>query len=143
MMLNSKNEEILIESVSLAEEILNSGSGEGRGVRLAALVLKLNESMMAGDIPVSWIPPMPIGEISRIVFPKPAPVPRVDAPTVRPKKRTSSVPPLSSNFPRALRLSRSNALFSDDDIDYLDNQWDKIHSVPPTEVSDNEIEENY
>ena len=49
-------EAILIEAVALADEILERGSQDGRGVRLAGLVLRLNESMANGNVPLSWRP---------------------------------------------------------------------------------------
>ena len=54
-----KQEALLLEQVTLAEEILEYGPGEGRGIRLAALVLRLNEYMQDGKLPLSWSQPPP------------------------------------------------------------------------------------
>lgn len=56
-----KQEQLLLEQITLSEEILDKGPGEGRGVRLAALVLRLNEHISEGkDLPLSWRPPAPV-----------------------------------------------------------------------------------
>ena len=51
-------EEIISEAVNLAREIIAFGPEEGRGMRLANLVLNLDEVTPKG-IPVSWASPEP------------------------------------------------------------------------------------
>lgn len=47
--------------LTLAEEILELGPNDGRGIRLAALTLRMNEAMnVSGEVPYSWRPPAPI-----------------------------------------------------------------------------------
>lgn len=52
-------EAILLEAVTLSDEIFERGANDGRGIRLAALVQKLNEAMSAGHHPLSWMPATP------------------------------------------------------------------------------------
>jgi len=66
-----KNEAILLEAVALADEILEKGSTEGRGLRLAALVLRLNESMVSGETPMSWEPHVPVSKVLSSLPPPP------------------------------------------------------------------------
>ncbi len=81
---------ILLEATLLADEILEHGSGAGRGTRLAALVVKLNELMLAGKVPLSWNPP---------AHPKSIPAPPWNPPLagddffVRPNFKIPSLPP--------------------------------------------------
>lgn len=73
-----KLEAELLEAVTLAEEILERGPGDGRGARLAALVLRLNEGMMRGDAPLSWRPPVPASQTKSILPPIPRAGPVLD-----------------------------------------------------------------
>lgn len=51
---------MLLEKVRLAEEILEKGAGDGRGVRLAAIVMRLYEISQVMEIPITWVPEEPV-----------------------------------------------------------------------------------
>ena len=57
--------------MTLADEILDVGPNEGRGIRLAAVVLKLNNGMMNGERPLSWNPPIHINSVLGSLPPSP------------------------------------------------------------------------
>ena len=116
-----KQEAVLIEAVALADEILDSGPGDGRGFRLAGLVHRLNEAMMRGDSPLSWRPPVPPKEVLASI-PPPPPVP-------------SSLPRAGASIdwdefaPPPLPEPE---LPSPED---LDDAWDQLFSTAPPEAA--------
>lgn len=118
-----KQEAILIEAVTLADEILERGPHGGRGIRLAALVQRLNEAMVLGEVPLSWRPPVPLSEVMASLRPPPLP------------PATGEV-----SMPRgnpALDWSDFRADGPDDlpDPDELDAAWDRMLSQPETQPS--------
>lgn len=56
-------EGLLLELLCLAEEVLEKGPADGRAYRMAGLVLRLNEFMHKGELPLSWRPTAPRGPL--------------------------------------------------------------------------------
>lgn len=65
-----RQDELLLEQVTLAEEILEGRTDAARTLRLAGLVLALSSHLLeGGDLPMAWrpvsraeLPPLPEGE---------------------------------------------------------------------------------